>query len=123
MMPLLALAATLQGAAIDWDTLAPLPYRAPPIVTPEMTAFVEREAVTRKCALPADKPKGMTIDVAVLVDPASGIRTTVPRGIQCPTVEQYAAALVAGFARNNLLPRNTGNEQWYRTSLTFDWTK
>ena len=32
-----------------------------------------------------------------------------------------AAAIVAGFARNNLLPRTTPTEQWYKTSLTFTW--
>lgn len=119
----IVLAATLQGAPVDWDTLAPLPYRAPPLITPEMAAFVQREALARKCALPTDKVDGVTVDVAVLVDSGSGIRATVPRAIQCATVEQYAAALVAGFARNNLLPRTGLNEQWYRTSVTFDWRK
>ena len=53
----------------------------------------------------ASRPGTMTVEVAVLVDGANGIRTAVPRAIRCPTVEQYAAALVAGFARGNLLPR------------------
>lgn len=117
----LAIAAALQTATIDWDTLAPLPYRAPPIVTAEMSIFVQREAAARKCALPADDPNAVAVDVAVLIDSASNIRATMPRAIQCPSVEQYAAALVAGFARNNLLPRMGTNEQWYRTTLTFRW--
>jgi len=119
VIALLALAATLQSAAIDWNGLAPLPYRAPPILTAEMQAFVQRQAVSRKCPLP--KPGTITVEVAVLVDEANGIRTAVPRAIRCPTVEQYAAALVAGFARNNLLPRTNAAEQWYRVSLTFTW--
>ncbi len=112
----LALIAVAQGAPINWDALPALPYRAPPIVTPDIQSFVEREVRTRKCKADGG---ALRVDVAVLVDETNGIRTTVPRAIQCPTVEQYAAALVAGFARNNLLPRQNPGEQWYRTSLTF----
>ncbi|WP_262408485.1 hypothetical protein [Sphingomonas sp. JC676] len=111
----------VQTAPIDWDGLAPFPYRAPPIVTAEMQAFVQREVATHKCSVTPAGTQSMTVDVAVLVDANDGIRVTVPRAIQCPTVEQYAAALVAGFARNNLLPRTAGSEQWYKTSLTFTW--
>lgn len=123
MIPAFALALAAQTAPIDWDGLAPLPYRAPPIVTAEMQAFVRNEVTTRNCPVPATAPQTVTVtvDVAVLVDPGDGIRVTVPRAIQCPTVEQYAAALVAGFARNNLLPRTAASEQWYKTSLTFTW--
>lgn len=120
MIATFALAAALQSVPLNWQSLPPLPYRAPPLLTAEMHQFVRRDAIARKCPLPSGK--GLTIEVAVLVDQASGIRVTVPRSIRCPTVEQYAAALVAGFARNNLLPRigSTG-DQWYKTSLTFTW--
>lgn len=122
MIAALVLAAALQSATLDWDGLPPLPYRAPPLLTPEMHAFVRNEATTRKCTL--TKPSNIVIEVAVLVDESNGIRVTVPRGVRCPTVEQYAAALVAGFARNNLLPQsNSGGERWYRTSLSFTWAK
>jgi len=110
-----------QATSIDWDGLAPLPYRAPPIVTSEMQNFVQREVIERKCPVSPAGAQTVTVDVAILVDANDGIRVTVPRAMQCPTVEQYAAALVAGFARNNLLPRTTPNEQWYKTSLTFTW--
>lgn len=113
------LLAVMQAAALHWDALAPLPYRAAPQITADMNEFVEREAVGRKCPLPLGN--AITVDVAILVDSAGGIRTTVPRAIGCATVEQYAAALVAGFARNNLLPRNGADGQWYRTRLTFTW--
>ena len=116
MMGAMALAAGLQLAAIDWDGLPPLPYRAPPLVTAEMHAFVGREVRARKCPR---RGREMRVDIAVLIDEAGGIRTTVPRAINCPSVEQYAAALVAGFARGNLLPRMASGEQWYRTSLSF----
>jgi hypothetical protein len=117
----LAIAAALQAAPLDWNSLPPLPYRAPPLVTPDMHAFVRRDATARKCPLPA-AAKGMTVEVAILVDQASAIRVTVPRSVRCPTVEQYAAALVAAFARNNLLPRSADSgEQWYKTSVSFAW--
>ncbi|WP_448663729.1 hypothetical protein ACG3SL_03370 [Sphingomonas sp. CJ20] len=110
-----------QAAPIDWNGLAPLPLRAPPIVTPEMHRFVQREAVGRQCPVPGGT--SMTVNVAVLIDENNGVRVTVPQSVQCPTVEQYAAALVAGFARGNLLPRMGGGDVWYRTSITFTWSK
>lgn len=121
MIAALALVVTLQSASMDWDSLAPLPYRVAPVLTPEMQSFVQREVGLRNCPVTPPGGQAITVDVAVLVDPGDGIRTTVPRAIQCPTVEQYAAALVAGFARNNLLPRTAPSEQWYKTSLTFTW--
>lgn len=117
----LLLAAALQTAPIDWDALPPLPWRAPPIVTPEMQSFVRREVDLRKCK-PA-KPSTIEVAVAVLIDEGGNVRTSVPRAIACPSVEQYAAALVAGLARNNLLPRPGASEQWYRTTLSFTWAK
>lgn len=121
MSGLLLLAAALQTAPIDWDALPPLPWRAPPIVTPDMQAFVQREVKLRRCVTP--KPNVLEVSIAVLVDENGAIRTTVPRAIACPSVEQYAAALAAGFARNNLLPRPGATDQWYRTTLSFTWTK
>ncbi|RYD94629.1 MAG: hypothetical protein EOP61_21310 [Sphingomonadales bacterium] len=120
MMSALALAAGIQVAAINWDALPPLPYRAPPLVTQEMHVFVNREAHTNKCP---HKGAEIQVDVAVLIDEAGGVRTTVPRAINCASVEQYAAGLVSGFARGNLLPRMASGEQWYRTSLTFTLAK
>jgi hypothetical protein len=116
MIAAMALAAALfQAAAIEWDALAPLPYRAPPIVTAEMRDFVRREVRARKC--PA--PRELRVDVAVLIGENDSVRTTVPRAIDCPSVEQYVAALVANFTRGNLLPRLGAGEQWYRVSLRF----
>lgn len=121
MIPASLLLAIAQTMALQWDALAPLPYRAAPQITPDMNSFVEREAVGRKC--PLVQANAIAVDVAVLVDHGGGIRTTVPRAIGCATVEQYAAALVAGFARNNLLPRSGAGEQWYRTKVTFAWAR
>jgi len=121
MSGFLLLAAALQTSPIDWDALPPLPWRAPPIVTAEMQSFVRREVKLRKCVLA--KPGAVEVSIAVLVDENGSIRTTVPRAIACPSVEQYAAALAAGFARNNLLPRPGASEQWYQTTLSFTLTQ
>lgn len=120
--PVIAIIATAQTTAIDWNGLAPLPYRAPPVVTQEMHRFVQNETVARNCPLAPDATS-LAVDVAVLVHDKGSIRVTVPKAIQCPTAEQYAAALVAGFARNNLLPRMGAGEQWYRTTITFTWAQ
>lgn len=115
--------APLQTRTINWDALASLPYRAVPVVTADMLGFVANEAATRKCPVPVGPGQVLTIDVAVLIDPEGNVRTTIPRAIRCATVEQYAAALVAGFARNNLLPRTADADQWYRANITFAWPK
>jgi hypothetical protein len=120
----LALAAALQTGSIDWAALPALPYRAPPVLTTSMNQFAAREAHARRCPLPAaaGPTQRLTVELAVLVNGAGEVRTVVPRAIQCATVEQYAAGLTAGFARNNLLAGG-GAEQWYKTSLTFSWRK
>jgi len=121
----LALMLTGQAVTVDWPALSPLPYRAPPLVTEEMHDFARREAIDRKCPLPASMGENQVLvaEVAVLVDAAGNVRGAVPRAISCPTVEQYAAGLVAGFARGNLLPRVGTGEIWYKTSVTFSWKK
>jgi hypothetical protein len=112
-------AATLQLGQIDWPALPLVPYRLPPTISPQMHVFAGREAETRKC--PLAKPGTINVELAVLIDGEGQVRTVVPRAIDCATVEQYAAGLVAGFARNNLLPRSGGSEQWFKTTLTFTW--
>ncbi len=119
-----ALTLALQAATIQWGALPLLPYRTPPVVTAEMHAFVAHEVAARRCPLP-DANGGaatLTVDVAVRVAEDGTIRAAIPRAIQCPTVEQYSAALVTAFARNNLLPRLGAQDQWYRTAVTFNWT-
>ena len=115
----LLMAAALQPGQIDWPSLPLVPYRLPPQMSPQMHAFAGREAETRHC--PLAQPGRIDVQLAVLIDGEGQVRTVVPRAIDCATVEQYAAGLVAGFARNNLLPRTGGTEQWYKTTLTFTW--
>lgn len=121
----LVMALAAQEAAIDWAALPALPYRAPPVVTQGMHDFAGREAKARKCPLPPapGHNQSMSIELALLVDGTGDVRTVVPRAIDCATVEQYAAGLAAGFARNNLLPRSGAAEQWYKTTVTFSWRK
>lgn len=107
----------------DWTTLAPLPYVAAPQLTPQVTSFVADEIAANRCPIPkpADGHYVVRVDVATLVGPDGMVRRTVPHAINCPTVEQYAAGLVAGFARGNLALRTSGSDAWYRATITFDW--
>lgn len=109
-----------QTSAMDWDALPPLPFNMPPKISTSMQSFVAREAHAAKCSVDMTTLK---LDVAVLLDEQGHIRATVPRAIQCPNIEQYAAALVVSFADGNLLPRMTSTEQWYRANLDFTQTQ
>lgn len=105
----------------DWSVLAPLPYVSAPQQSPALAQFVAGEIAAGRCpiARPADGRYVVKVDVATLVGADGTIRRTVPRAINCPTVEQYSAGLVISFARANL-PRAT-SEQWYRATIVFDW--
>lgn len=109
---------------IDWEALPPLPYRAPPHLSEPMMRFAANEVASKRCAAVADAEGrfAMPLDVAVLVDGEGRVVRTVPRAIQCSTVEQYGAGLVSTFARNNLLPRGGATGRWYRATLVFSWT-
>lgn len=110
----------------DWDAMMPLAFRQAPVVTPPMARFVAEEVSSGRCVVPTpqDRRYSVRIDVAVLVSPEGAVRAAVPHAIQCPTVEQYGAGLVIGFARNNVsvLPGAKANT-WYRATLAFDWTE
>ncbi|TKD51045.1 hypothetical protein [Sphingomonas baiyangensis] len=112
-----------RGQQIEWQVLPPMPYREPPQLTEAMTQFVAAEVASGRCRPHASRGTRHRIqaDVAVLVTPEGGARVTIPRAIACPTVEQYAAGLVLGFARNNLSTRSSVS-QWFRATLTFEWT-
>lgn len=135
LLPLLLLAtqatptdtpAQHERPAIDWASLPNLPYRQPPHVTGPMNHYVKMQTRSRNCPVQRrviDKAPALRIEVAVLVHPEDGVRTTVPRAAGCPVVEQYAAGLVTSFARNNLAARTSAAEQWYRATVTFVWKK
>lgn len=108
---------------VDWDALAPLPLRQPAQVTPAMTNFVAHELRASRCRMPRRASGGYTVqvDVAVLLAPDGMVRATIPRAIDCPSVEQYTAGLVTSFARNNLTIIDGGTAGWYRATITFAW--
>ena len=98
----------------QWPVLAPLPWRSPPVLAPGMTSFVAGEVKEGRC--PVARPGRVALDLVVQVERPGRIRQVVPQAIGCPTVEQYAAGLVTGFARNNLRGASPG---WYRVAVTF----
>ena len=106
----------------DWVALAPMPYIKPPEMTPGLSSFVAGEIAAGRCPVsrPADGHYVVKLDVATLVDTDGIVRRTVPRAIQCPTVEQYGAGLVISFARANLRT-GAAADQWYRATVVFDW--
>lgn len=118
-----ALPASEQRHSIAWETLPPIPYRESPRLTPAMTRFVVSEVRRGRCRpnLRIEGKPAVQVDVAVLVSGEDGARVTIPRAIDCATVEQYAAGLVLGFARNNLAQRTSMGTQWYRATLVFEW--
>lgn len=109
--------------SIAWESLPPMPYREPPEVTSAMTSFVVGEVRRGRCRpnLRGTGRLAVQVDVAVLVSAEEGARVTIPRAIDCATVEQYASGLVLGFARNNLARRASLTTQWYRATLVFEW--
>src|SRR3546814_21161592 len=100
---------------------APLTYLEPPTLTPPMRRFVDGEVRSGRCRPPRDAAGRYTItlDVAVLVDGDGRILRTLPRAIDCPTVEQFGAGLALSFARENLLPRARHDDRWFRATFVF----
>lgn len=121
-----ALLALLQVGAplppVDWSTLPTLRYvRAADDVT-DLAAFVRGEVLAGRCTHAVQSPAGwsLKVDLAVLATPDGNPRRVVPRAIDCPSVEQYAAGLVQRMARDNI-DLNGSEGGWYRTALTFAW--
>jgi hypothetical protein len=107
----------------DWSSLRPLPLAYDPGDAPNLSAFVQGEVKAGRCAAAVATSGGwvLKIDLAVLVGPAAQPRRVVPRAIDCPSVEQYAAGLISSAARGNIPLGTVTPETWYRTSLTFSW--
>lgn len=125
MLFLLFLQAAAPAIPTDWSTLAPMPYATPPQMSAPLVRFVAGEIAAGRCAppKPADGHYVIRVDVATLVRPDGTIRQTVPRAIDCPTVEQYSAGLVVSFARENLQRRSGTVDLWYRATIVYDWRK
>lgn len=107
----------LFAAPADWSALPPLPWRTEPQPSPELDAIVERTIATERCPIAGTR---VAVEVAVFLRGDGLPRAVVPRAIDCPGVEQFAAGLVSSLARANVRLPASG---WYRTTITFDWTK
>lgn len=120
---LLLQAVMLSPIPADWSALPPMPYILQPKMTPDLSGFVAAEIAAGRCAVarPADGHYTVRVDVAALVGPDGTVHRTIPHAIDCPTVEQYAAGLVCGFARGNLPTRPAASDAWYRTTIVFEW--
>jgi hypothetical protein len=123
MLFFLLLQAAAPAVPTDWSTLAPMPYATPPQMTAPLVRFVADEIAAGRCSppKPADGHYVIQVDVATLVAADGTVRRTVPRAIDCPTVEQYSAGLVVSFARANLQPRPGASDTWYRATIVYDW--
>lgn len=120
---LLLQAADAPAIPADWSVLPQIPYVSAPQVTPALSGFVAGEIAAGRCAVPkpVDGHYVVRVDVASLVGGDGMVRRAVPHAISCPTVEQYAAGLVTGFARGNLVMRPGATDAWYRTTIVFEW--
>src|SRR3546814_16870299 len=111
----------------DWSSdvcssdLAPLTYLEPPTLTPPMRRFVDGEVRSGRCRPPRDAAgrSTTTLDGAVLVDGDGRILRTLPRAIDCPTVEQLGAGLALSVASCKLLPPGRPYVCLVRASLLF----
>ncbi len=108
----------------DWSMLPTLRLRRPASDLPDLSAFVRSEVAAGRCAAAAASEQGwaLKIDLAVLATPGGQVRRITPRAIDCPTVEQYAAGLLLGTARDNVDVRGAQSDTWYRTTMTFAWS-
>jgi hypothetical protein len=108
----------------DWSTLPILRVRRAAVDLPDVSAFVRAEVTAGRCAAATQSPQGwsLKLDLAVLATAQGQVRRITPRAIDCPTVEQYAAGLVLGTARDNVDVRGALTDTWYRTTMTFAWS-
>lgn len=107
----------------DWSTLPPLHYVTDPTDAANPAAYVRDEVKAGRCGHAVATATGwaLTVDLAVLASPAGSPRRVVPRAINCPSVEQYAAGIVSRRALANVDIGEAKADGWYRTSVTFTW--
>jgi hypothetical protein len=106
----------------DLASLPPLPLTQRLPGAEPLSTFVKAEVDAGRCPAPprgGDGVSSLAVDMALLVDRAGTVRRIVPRAIGCPTVEQYAAGVVASVARGNVTP--PAADGWYRLTMSFAW--
>lgn len=123
---MMAQAAAMTAPPGDWTALPPLRLIQTPDYAAVMTRFVQDEVAAGRCAAPppVDGKTGLRLDVIVLVAGASNqaIRV-IPRAINCPTVEQFAAGVVQKAARDNIAGPPPGSDSWFHASMTLTWAQ
>lgn len=124
---MIALALVLQAASLpppDWSDLPPVPWRVVPRITPELAAYVAGEVAAGRCAASVPHPDGtdmvLSVPIAVELRGDASVGRIIPRAIDCPTVEQFAAGFVSRAMRGNLRLPVGG---WYVTTVTFVWAR
>ena len=128
---MIALFLMLQAAALtappsDWSTLPQLRLSQTPDYSTIMTKFVHDEVAAGRCVAPAPVAGKTTIKLDLIVLVASSTNQAlrvVPRAINCPTVEQFAAGVVEKAARDNIAGPAPGSDSWYHTSMTLTWSQ
>jgi len=121
---LLFQAAVAVSVPTDWSTLPALRLNAAPDYPAIMTKFVRDEVAAGRCTAPAaaDGKKSVKIDMVVLVAASNGeVARIVPKAINCPTVEQFAAGVVQKAARGNVAGPPPASDSWFRTGMTLTW--
>lgn len=122
LMMLQAAAAVAPPA--DWSVLPPLRLAQAPDYAAIMTRFVQDEVAAGRCAAPppVDGRTGLRLDLIVLVAGSTNqVVRVVPRAINCPTVEQFAAGVVQKAARDNIAGPPPGSDSWFHTGMTLTW--
>lgn len=107
----------------DWSALPVLRLRRAVAPSLDASTFVQREVLAGRCAGATRTPQGwvLNLDLALLAAADGRVRRVTPRAIDCPTVEQFAAGLLLGAARNNVDLRGAATDSWYRTTMVFAW--
>ncbi|HEX7693496.1 MAG TPA: hypothetical protein VF409_03345 [Sphingomonas sp.] len=121
---LLFQAAVAGAAPTDWSKLPDLRLTNTPDYPAIMTKFVRDEIAAGRCAAPApvDGKTSLKVDMIVLVSSANGEAVRiVPRAINCPTVEQFAAGVVQKATRGNIAGPPPAADSWYHTGITLTW--
>jgi hypothetical protein len=126
---MIALLLALQAAAVvaappaDWSALPPLRLSTTPDYAALMTKFVHDEVAAGRCAAPPPVAGKVSfkIDMVVLVSPGGDALRIVPKAINCPTVEQFAAGVVQKAVRGNWAGAAPASDSWYRTGIVISW--
>lgn len=127
---LLLLQATIAAAPAappsDWSALPQLRLQQTPDYALIMTKFVRDEVAAGHCTAPAPVEGHTTIKLDLIVQVSSATNQAVrviPRAINCPTVEQFAAGVVERATRDNIAGSAPDADSWFRTGMTITWSQ